>query len=594
MEISDIRERVQNPGKKAVLKDAQDQEDRIKFHTDTALTAKDAGRAATLFLNWVEGIIQAQDKFQIFKHLFRFPISTVTVTSQAFEALQKVFDGRNPVYRYSFISPEEKDDWARYRREHLREPGIWKTRGFDAMKTAINSVLIVDLPAEQEGPLPEPYFYWLPVCNVIDFTDDDGEITEIIFRQEDGSVAAFDDEFLRVFETGDGGQTIKGLRSEVRHELGYCPARFFWDTPLSFSRPAIKRSPISDTLSDLDWLLFFMVSKRHLDLYAPYPIYSGFAEDCDYECPAEDGEGQYHCDRGFLRNDSEQYVVSQAGHLRECPKCSKRRIASAGTFIEIPPPGPENDKADLRNPVQITTVDRQSLDYNVEEVDRLEARFLLAVTGYEGELLRNQALNEDQVAASFESRTNVLSGIKKNFEAAQEWVTRTICRLRYRTFEGASISYGTDFYLKTADALLDQYLKAKAEKADAMTLDTLQDQYYETKFRNNPEQLERQELIKNLDPLRHIDPVEALALYKERIISYEDFYLKTNLSSLLLRFERENGSLTEFGGTVADPAARIDKIREALLSYIVKPGEAQTPSPTNQLTDGTASQSAAA
>lgn len=578
LEITDIKERVLNPRKKAEISQANNHEERIRFHSETALSAQEAGRAATVFLSYVEALIPF-DKFQIFKGLFKYPIKTINVTGQAYEALQKIFDGRNPVYRDEFLSADEKADWKDYRTKALKSPHIWRTRGFDAMKTAINSVLIVDLPTQQTGSLPEPYFYWLPISRVVDYDENDGTITAIIFTQADGSYAVFDDTFLRVFESKD--KQIGALRSEVRHELGYCPARFFWETPLSFRRPDLKRSPISDSLADLDWLLFFMTSKQHLDLYAPYPIYSGFEQDCDYTTGPGETEGgeRLHCYRGYLRNERDEYTIGLGGGLRECPICSKKRIAGVGSFVEIPPPSPENDKADLRNPVQITTIDRQSLDYNVSEVERLEARFLLAVTGYEGELLRNQALNEKQVGASFESRTNILWGIKKNFEAAQEWVDGTVCRLRYNTFQGVSISYGTDFYLETADSLLTEYLDAKEKKADSTTLDSLQDQYFETKFRNNPDQLARENVIKNLDPFRHLDPEQVLNLYDKGLIEYEDFFLKTNFSTLLLRFERENGSLLEFGTNKEFPD-RVAAIREALLSYIEEPGEEdETPEP---------------
>lgn len=571
LEIAEIKERVTSPKRKAELALAKQHEDRVRFHSETALSATEAGRAATVYLSWVAELLPA-DKFQIFKSLFKYPIKTVNVTGQAYEALQKVFDGRNPVYRYEFKSPKEHADWQDYRTKKLREPAIWRARGFDAMKTAVNSFLVVDLPETQEGPLPEPYFYWLHLDSVIDYEECDGQVEALIFTQKDGTIAAFDDTYFRVFESKD--KQLGALKKEVPHNLGFCPARFFWETPLSFKRPAVKRSPVSDSLGDLDWLLFFMTSKRHLDLYAPYPIYSAFEQDCDYTGQMEIDQERHRvtCYRGHLRNAQSEYVISPGGGLTPCPLCSKSRLAGVGSLIEIPPPSPENDKADLRNPVQITTIDKASLDYNVEEVERLKDEFLLSVTGYEGELPRNQALNEMQVGANFESRTNILASIKKNFEAAQEWTTRVCCLLRYNTFTAVSISYGTDFYLQTFDSLLVSYLEAKEKGADTMTLDTLQDQYFETKFRNNPEQLDRQTMIKNLEPFRHTSREEVSALYSARAIEYPEFMLKMDFSSLLLRFERENGSILEFGKN-KEFDIRIEKIREAMLSYIQQPGE---------------------
>lgn len=565
--VEEIREIFKEPRNRPTIAAATRHEERLRFHSETTLSRFDTARAATDFLEWVRGIIPA-DKYAVFLHLFRFPVKTAELTEQMYSALEKIFDGRNPVQKYDFLSPEAAADWEEYRTEQLKEPHVWQTDGMDAMKTAINSVLIVDLPPMQSGPRPDPYFYFLPVAEVIDFQLTGRSAMEwIAFKQPDDRVAFFDDAFLRVFQTKDGRE-ITALEREVPHDLGYCPARFFWTTPMKPSAPALKKSPISNQLGDLDWLLFYGVSKRQLDTYASYPIYWGYSQDCDYD---NQDTGEY-CHGGFLKRTDETYVINRtSGAVVECPVCSKKRVTGAGSFVDVPPPAPENGNVDLRDPVGIVSIDRASLDYNVEEVERLKEEIYRSVTGYGGEPVNDQAVNEKQVIAAFESRTAVLKAVKKNFEAAQKWVTETICRLRYGVaFRSASINYGTEFYLYTPEYILEAYKSAKEAGADDAILDMLQEQYYETKYRNNPEQLARVKVLINLDPFRHLMKSEVREMYAAGQVAFPDFMLKVNFSTYITRFERENTNLVDFADAL-EFDQKIDRIRAALLGYIQQP-----------------------
>jgi hypothetical protein len=569
LELQQIKELIQSPKAKKEISIAEAHEARLRFHSQTAFEDTQDRNAQQRFLSWVQCLIP-QDKYQIFLSLFRYPIKTVNLTTEAYSALEKVFDGRNPTFSYSFTDPDLREDWQKYRTEVLDEPWIWREEGFEVMKTAINSFIVVDLPKEQTGERPDPYFYFLPICEVIDFSVKRKKVEYLICKQEGDKVLVIDEKSYRVFTCEKGSREIKALELETPHSLGYCPAAFFWSTPISRQMPAVKRSPITNFLGDLDWYLFFVTSKRHLDLYAPYPIYSGFAQDCDYEFTGESGMKE-HCDGGYLRDGEDRYIYRNNGIIAECPVCTKKRIAGAGSFIDIDPPSHENDKADLRNPVQITTVDRGSLDYNTGELERLERVFYEGVTGYGSNLINDQAVNEKQVDSFFEGRTNALRSLKKDFETAQQWTDETICRLRYgKEFISATIDYGNEFYLLTADALLDMYLEALAKGADSLTLNTLQNQYYETRFQNNPKELQRALILLEVEPLRHLTKVQARELYAEESISYEDYMMKVNFSSLIMRFERENTAVTEFGQSMK-PDKRIEKIRQVILSYITNP-----------------------
>lgn len=514
------------------------------------------------FLAMVHNLIP-QDKFETFTTLFRFPVITNEVLSVCFDKLSRIFDGRNPAYSYQFASTEQRDDWEWYRQERMGEPTIWSTKGWDFFKTQINSVLIVDMPEEQQkgDRYPQPYFYWLPVRDVIDFDADPmtGQMRWIIFRQDGDRIAVFDDESRRVFR-GKGNE-IGELLYEQPHDLGYCPARFFWNEPLSLDKPDIKQSPVTKELDRLDWYLFFSISKRHLDTYGSYPIYWGYAQDCDFH------DETCECDGGFLKDKKGHWLYDNNGLLRPCPVCSRKRLTGAGSFVEVPVPDPTQGQPDLSNPVGMLSVDRSSLDYNKTEENDLRLAIITAIVGQAEEITQREAFNEQQVKAGFESQSTVLQRVKRGFEEAQKWVDDTIAKERYGTaFISSSINYGTEFYLFTADELRLRYKNAKESGASEADLDALQQQIIETEYRHNPQQMQRMIILGDLEPYRHLTREEIQALYDKNLITIEELMVKLNFADFVRRFERENMNIITFGENI-DYDTKIDTIKERLMEY---------------------------
>ena len=536
-------------------------QNRIRFHAQTELSASLAQPTAD-FLAFVSNLIP-HDKFKLFKEMFRYPLKTNEVTGICFDKLSRVFDGRNPAFEYDFASPEDRDDWEDYRRSRLHEQEIWHTEGWEHFKTDINSVLVVDLPEHQDGERPEPYFYWLPIDCVLDWDGHGDDLDHIVFTTDhDKRIAVIDDTSYRIY-TRDAGRNIGSLVSEHPHGLGFCPARFFWQDAISLRDPYIKQSVLTKELESLDWYLFFHISKRHLDLYGSYPIYSGYEQSCDFS-NAENGD---YCDGGYLKNKQGYYKLDTAGLPCRCPKCGDKRIAGVGSFVEVPIP--VEGQPDLRNPVQMLSVDRSSLDYNVTEEERLKDDIIASVVGMQEEQMSTQAVNENQVRATFESQSTILNRVKKGFEAAQKFVDDTICRLRYgASFSGSVINYGTEFFIYSASELRERYKTAKESGASESELDALQNQIIETEYRTNPAKRHRLMLLTELEPYRHLTRDEMLTLYREGVVTSDELRLKLNFMALIRRFERENTNILEFGSAI--PYERKIEIIKATLDGYAK------------------------
>lgn len=562
LDIKKIKREITEKRKSAAISRAIFHQNRIRFHVQTQLTASISQPTADFFA-FVSNLIP-HDKFKIFKTLFRYPVKTNEITGICFDKLSRIFDGRNSAFNYQFQSTEERDDWERYRLNAMHEPEVWSTNGWEHFKTEINSVLIVDVPQEQKaGELPAPYFYWLSIENVIAYDVDrfTGNMSWIIFKQGEKRLAVIDDERYRVFASENGNDLVE-LIIDNPHDLGYCPARFFWTDAVSLQEPDVKQSPITKELESLDWYLFYHTSKRHLDLYGAYPIYSGYEQSCDYS----NGENGDYCDGGYLKDKQGYYKTDASGVLLKCPKCGDKRIAGVGSFVEIPVPDGEH-QPDLRNPVQMLTVDRNSLDYNVTEEERLRNDIITSICGTAEEVTTRDALNEQQIKANFESQTTILNRIKKGFETAQQFVDETVCRLRYGSaFISARVNYGTEFYIFDEKELRAQYKEAKESGASEGELDALQNRIIETAYRNNPTQLQRMLILSEIEPYRHLTRDEVISLYKSNIISEKDLRIKLNFANFVRRFERENMNILEFGAQI--PFERkINIINDKLKEY---------------------------
>lgn len=567
LELNQIKQILQKPTKRQTIQKAVNMQRRLRFHTETNIAVSDINQPTAVFLDWVRRLLP-KDKYNIFLQLFKFPLPTPAVVEDVYRELERVFYSRNSSSSYQFTDSELAEDWALYRKSNLNEPEVWKTMGWKRMQVSPNSILVIDLPQVQTSVRPEPYFYWLEIDSVIDYElseQDENLFNWLIFNQPEHRIAVFDDTSIRIYQLNEKNE-IQSLVSEAQHDLGYCPARFFWSTQLNEKNKDLKKNPITKELSNLDWYLFFALSKQHLDLYAPYPIYSAYEADCNFE-NSETGD---YCDGGFLRNAKGEYKILNDGTVEKCPCCSEKRIAGPGSFLEVPIPNQSEGVVDMRNPVQITTIDKDSLDYNVNECARLKNEIVISVVGSGGTVSEKEAINETQVTANFESKTSVLNALKTNFELAQKFVEDTVCKLRYGgAFISSSVNWGTEFYVFTVTELYSKYKQAKENGASNSELDAISQQILEVEYRNNPLVLQRMLILKQLEPYPHKTLDEVLKLYEKKLIDEKLVKLKINFSTLVDKFERENINIIEFASN-KPLREKIDIITNKLLEYVTE------------------------
>ena len=261
--ITEIPEKIKAPSKRTEISQAVKHEKRLRFHTETYLEAAQISQPLTEFLDWVSTLIP-KDKYRTFVQLFRFPTPMIELTTKIYDELEKVFDGRNAAVNFQFKDSSLIADWEIYRKAVLNEPRVWREMGWEKLQTAVNSLVVVDLPKEQSTERPAPYFFFLPIQNVIDYGKyPDGKFEYVIFKLSKNVLASYDDKNYRTFKTDDSGKIIEILIDQ-EHDLEYCPVTWFWDDSIASNIKDVKKNPITPQLANYDWALFFGISKRHL------------------------------------------------------------------------------------------------------------------------------------------------------------------------------------------------------------------------------------------------------------------------------------------------------------------------------------------
>lgn len=563
---TELRLRLSQQSKtKAKLAAALKHEQWVRMHSVPVLKQDDITSCFRDHLLWVKSLLPA-DKYATYENLIKFPLDTVSFLEEVYQALEKVWDGVNPVYDAVFVRPRDQDDWMTYREQELNQPRVWRETGMSKIKSGINSAVVVDMAATATDPKPRPYFYFLDCCDIIDYEPSarcEVEMEWIAFLQPGDKLAVFDDEWYRVYEYKDG--VVGAVVTESWHGLMTCPVRWLWSVPLSVLDPTVRMSVVTLQLAALEWLLFFGISKKHLDLFAPYTMYWGLEQNCDYEVEIEGAERMY-CDGGFLHSDSRGLLFSN-GAPYQCPICSTKRLAGPGSFIEVPAPASKDDPA-VTAPVGSIPVDAPSLEYNRSELAILKKEIRDRVCGSGGEAMNEQAQNETQIMGNFEAKTGALLGFARPWESIMTWTDTICCRLRYGTsFKSVTVSLGTEFYIATTTQIMSMFQTVKTAQMSASIMTYLEDRYYTTLYRNNASALNRTKMVLALDPFRHLSIAEVKGLVEDGVASIRDYAVKANLETLIGRFERENGPLQNYIPGL-DFDTRVRDVYEIISSYI--------------------------
>jgi len=561
LEKSQVQSLLEKKPQKQLLANAARHQDRLRLHGETEIDNIRKNPAYVELLAWVESFLTS-DKYDRFVQLLRLPVVSLEITQDVFQEYFRIFEGQNPFFNYEFSNPDFANEFKSYLNKELKDRKFFKTLGFEQLKYSINSILVVDMPSEGDG---NPYYYFVDISRVIDVkSDKEGKIEYVLFesgKTEDDktNVAFYDSESYRVYEW-DGSKIVGEPLVDNPHNLGYCPASYFWDKNMKGTNTVEKKSPITDVLGRLDKYLIEDTFKEYADLYGTFPIITTYEELCTFK----------DCDNGFI---SEEYSYYEDGveytktKNVKCPACSESEEIGPGTIFEIPAPQTSDDP-NLTNPVNIIAPDTKSLEYVKQKLVEYAEIIREVTIGTRGRVLDEKAVNETQVFGSFESRQNILLNIASSFEAVHKFANDTVARLMYGdAFLSSVVFYGDQFFLKSVEQLMAEYEQAKKNGEPDEEIDQIYRQILVTKYKGNDDRIERAWILYNLNPEPHKTVAECRDMRNDGTMDNRDFAVKSRFNNFIARFEREQSNVIDFGREL-DFDVKIDRINEILTSYI--------------------------
>lgn len=566
---------LKTPKNSTFIASARKQEQRLVLHTEP-IPDKEALPSGAFqdLCNWVKSFLSAE-KYARWLQMLITPVDTVESCKAIFDELSKIYDAQDSFQKYEFVAPELGDDFLAYT-EKLRDADFWKNQAFDALRRAINSFLVIDLPATQNSDRPEPYYFMLSIDNVhdVDIRLNDGSLEYIAFYQGPLKVVIICEEFYRVAEKPEtGGEWT--FTSEIPHSkydaagkvidgLGYCPATSFYNIAISGSAYINKRGPITDVLGKLDYLLFWRASQRYYHLYGSYPIIVSYEEECTYK----DAKGNT-CNEGFV-NTYVRDPFEEGGEITtqiECPACQMRKMIGPGSVWTVTPPRNKDGFDAMENPVKMISAGTDLLEWGSGNTDALEMEIYWACVGDDGEKMNKQAVNEDQVSANFESKETILNRINEQMERAKKFCLDTVAILRYgrNYFVKSVVKNGNDYFLKSEAELTDNITKAKGAGLPLYYIDAIVEKLVQTKAKNNPDQQQRFVILQNLEPYPHLTIAQMQAMRLDEL-DPQGYVVKLNFPTFIMQFEREQTNIVEFA-SLQNFNIKIKLISETLISY---------------------------
>lgn len=473
-----------------------------------------------------------------------------------------VFDSQNSSFTFEFTNESLQADFLAYlNSQKFFEK--WVSESKEAMLKKVSSICIIDLPANPDGMTTEPYFYFQNIEAVVDIDyirDVDAEIINALIVKHDEKTMFYVDEVRYAWFVKKDGADDFTFQSEVYHDLGYCPACFFWKESIRSDEPIVKKSLISGALNNLDFLLTAEIWRRCLESYGAFPILEKVQEDCTYY-EEIDTNNRINCDGGWL-------AIPGYANPKRCPVCEKNQIVGPGTTIEFAPLRNKDD-ADNAGKTRFVSPDTDSLNYWATRTLDLWDEIFYDCVGTTGEAMV-EAINKQQVHGNFATKQKKNMKAVGNMEPGLNFILTTYARLMYPgQFVRGNYSMGNRFFDITPEQIQKEYQTAKSSGVPVYQIEYKRRQVDAVNAKGNPVDAERLTILQNLEPFVDMSLSECKNMGFD--LSFpEQFGLKAAFSDCILRFEREYGSIIEFGRKL-NFNVKIDKISNVLKGYVTVP-----------------------
>jgi hypothetical protein len=501
-----------------------------------------------------------KDKYDSTLKYFTFPLPIVNETRDISGDLNRVFYARNANFKNTYGNKQVEAAAE----ELFKEMGISNyihETGKEVLKNKPNTFVVLDKDLKGRT-------YIVTVYNesIIEAPFIDGSKTELQYIQFKHSeylddsgkavqrIAHYDSESYRVIDVINGANVITINNA---HSLGSCPARPFLKDCRNNKNPFDRYSPFAPVLAILTNWTLFDAYLMYLEHYAVYPVVEKSKEACDDD----------NCENGKTRDE-----LADGGYTdwKACESCSSSKMIGPGTVVEIDP-AMYKDEQDVSGMLRFATPDIKNAEYaTARQQARLD--YLKRNTTGITQVMENEAVNPDQVKSVMESARKPLLLIASMLNDIDVWIHESSAKLSLAAEMQRYANWGTEWLLMSESDIQKLFLTAKETGMPESELDELYTQLIETKYKSNPSKIRSLVIQNNLNPSPYSKLEECYIKVEKGVMSRLDLDIKANITKYIKRFERDNGSLSEYGVLAVTQENKtfskiIEEIYNILLTY---------------------------
>lgn len=375
------------------------------------------------------------------------------------------------------------------------------------------------------GKALNPYIIFCTAADVHDFGSigDDLEYLILKYGDEDGQ------KYFRVLD--DTQDTLVALKDDkitfydqIKHGVDYTPAIQISSIAKHLVNDKVKTSPIDHVIPDLyrymqkdSDLIIQMV--RHM-----YPKLASVTTACK-KC---DGEG-------YNYDDKTQIKCADCNGTGKVIPISRDGVLGMPQYIDegkTPYPG---------SPASYITPDNASLQTAIDDLKDLAQEILYSATG-DKNLVAESLNTATENLINFKGLEDRIADIVKMVESREEFLIKTVALMHNDFkggFEGVSVRYGRRLTLRGESEITQEITAAKSAGMPTSHIEALQRELIFARYKNNQSELERQQLLADVEPLNGyaVDEISDIAQY----VSRDDLQIKINFSRLIDKFEEKHG-----------------------------------------------------
>lgn len=474
---------------------------------------------------------------------------TVPVIGEDIEVFDKAFSASGYVCYHDFGGNKDKEkDFVNYLKQPIADgytlrqwmADVWgKKIHYDYM-----GVAMVELP-EQAKEIPEPYVIFKSINCIKDIGVEAGEITYLLYQmREEKQIVNGKEKKVEHYRYIDAERDviiikvdekysipIEGVNSPKPNTLGYVPGVF-----LSNLRDGEKReSYIYKALPHLDDLLL------DSSIHAVSKKLFGFPHRWMYDqaCSTCGGEGRLNKRREYAPNGKDFETVGD--NCTDCKGTGKSYTMRPDKAIIKPMPDANNP--DISEPAGFVTPPIETLDNQVQEMERLQRLVHRAV--WQHETIEGEKSSGNETAtgrmlnvSSYQSKLNRFSD---NGEYVERKLIEMIGKLRYNTaYKGSVVNWGRRYYILNENQLELNYKAAKDAGMSAAVLKSILESVIYSKYSNDPLELRKQLRLLQTEPMPHLTAAEVQALTS---VTINDKYLKAYFNDYVQQIENTSPGL---------------------------------------------------